>query len=710
MAAIGKIRSWGPVLVCVIGFALFAFIAEELFRSWQSTRTDQHQQVGEILGEKINVMDFQKLVDEYQEVMKMQGQTNLNDDQMNQIKDQVWQSFISTKIIENEASKLGLTVTDKEMQDVLTQGTNPMLLQTPFVNQETQRFDVNQLKKFLAERSKAQANPQMAQQYETIYKYWNFIEKTLRQNLLAQKYQTLLAGCILSNPVEAAAYANESAQEKNIEVATFAYTDIKDDEVKPTDAELQAKYDEMKPVFAQQVETRDAKYIEVTVSASSTDRAAIQKEFAAYKTDLEAADAAKVGDVVRKSTSLVPYLGLPVKKEALPYFLAQKIDSISGTSTVFEDKASNTLNVVRVLGKTTQCDSVQYCMIACPGDTKAKRDALADSIVTAMNNGGNFAAIAKKYNQTGDSVWVSTAQYQNSPSISADDKAFITHLFNGAQGGFEKKQFGENTFVVKILNQKAPVEKYDVAVISKTIEFSRDTRTLAFNNFSQFISANQSLESIQKNAKAKGYTVQDAKNVVTSGHTFANIRSTREVLKWLFEAKEGDVSQMFECGDNDKLLVVVLEKINKKGFAGLDNQSVKDYVSQFVIKDKKAAKLIEKAAKCKDIAAAVQAGAKNDTISQITFSSPVSVKGASEPALAGAVAATKVNAFSKAPVKGENGVYVFKVTAENTVADKKKDVKEAEKTVRQRNMQYVGMFMQELMKNANITDNRYLFF
>ena len=114
MAALGKIRSKGVILASIIGLALFAFIAEELFRSCDSMRNDQRQQVGEVLGEKINVNDFQKLVDEYTEVIKMQqGQDNLNDDQMNQVKDMVWNSFVQSKLVENEAKYLGLTVTDE---------------------------------------------------------------------------------------------------------------------------------------------------------------------------------------------------------------------------------------------------------------------------------------------------------------------------------------------------------------------------------------------------------------------------------------------------------------------------------------------------------------------------------------------------------------------------------------------------------------------
>ena len=127
-----------------------------------------------MLGEKISVQDFQKLVDEYSEVMKMQqGTDNLNEQQLNQVKDAVWNTFVQTRIIENEAKKLGLTVTDAELQNILKEGTNPMLLQTPFVNQETNRFDANALQKFLADYKTQQGtNPQLARQYENISAQW----------------------------------------------------------------------------------------------------------------------------------------------------------------------------------------------------------------------------------------------------------------------------------------------------------------------------------------------------------------------------------------------------------------------------------------------------------------------------------------------------------------------------------------------------------
>jgi peptidyl-prolyl cis-trans isomerase D len=252
MAALGTIRKRGVILICIIGFGLFAFIAEEAFRSCESSKNDQRQQVGEVLGEKISVTDFQKLVDEYTEVIKMQqGTDNLPEEQMNQVKDMVWNTYVQSKLVENEAKELGLTVTDGELQNILNEGTNPMLLQTPFVNQQTGRFDASSLKKFLADYKSNQSaqNPQMAEQYQKIYNYWTFIEKTLRQQTLAQKYQNLLAHCFISNPVEAKMAFKEENEESSIQLASFPYSDIQDAKIKVEESDMKAKYEELKARF-----------------------------------------------------------------------------------------------------------------------------------------------------------------------------------------------------------------------------------------------------------------------------------------------------------------------------------------------------------------------------------------------------------------------------------------------------------------------------
>lgn len=713
MAALGKIRSKGVILISILGFALFAFIAEELFRSCESSRNESRQQVGEVLGDKVNVQDFQKLVDEYTNVIKMtQGRDNLTDDDLNQVKDVVWNTFVQTEIISKEASKLGLQVTDQELQNILNAGTNPMLLQTPFVNQQTGRFDANLLKKFLAEYKQAQTtNPQMAEQYQGIYNFWTFIEKSLRQQVLAQKYQSLLAGCLISNPVSAKMAYTDENQESNIQLASFAYSSINDNKVKISDADLNAKYEELKPRFKQYEETRSIKYVDYQVLPSASDRAALNKTVAGYVQSLK--ETADPVEIVRNSGSLVTYLGIPQTKAAFPTDIAARLDSmaVGSTSAPVENKLDNTINVVKLISKVQLPDSVQFRAIQVGGATPADAAKTADSIFTALKSGAEFEAIAKKYGQTGEKNWITSNQYQNATSMDADTKSYIESLNTLPVNEIKNLKLTQGNLILQITDRKAMTDKYVAAVIKKPIEFSKNTYSAAFNKFSQFVSESQTLEAMQKNASKYGYKVQERMDIRNSEHYVAGIHGTREALKWIFETDENKVSQLYECGDNDHLLVLVMTKINKKGYRSLDDENVKNYVKQEVLRDKKAEMLMAKVKGVNSISAAKAKGAQVSAVNQVTFAAPVFVQstGMSEPALSGAVAATAKGKFSSAAVKGNGGVYLFQVL-EKKMRPVKFNAKEYEQRQRQKMMQYAGNFMQELYINANVKDNRYLFF
>ncbi len=713
MAALGKIRSKGVILITVIGFALFAFIAEEMFRSCDSIRNENRQQVGEVFGEKVNVQDFQKLVDEYTNVMKVtQGRENLTDMELNQIKDVVWNTYVQNKLIEKEAKELGLTVTDKELQNVLAEGTNPMLMQTPFVNQQTGRFDVNALKKFLAEYKQAQnVNPQMAEQYRSIYNFWTFVEKSLRQQILAQKYQTLFAGCILSNPVSAKIAYNDENQESNIQLAAYPYSSVKDDDIKVSDDDLKAKYDELKPRFKQHEESRDVKYVELQVLPSQTDRVALDKTFKTYAQDLQ--NAADPSEVVRKSASYVAYLGIPQTKTAFPSDIASRLDSIAVGAMIgpFENKSDNTLNIIRLLSKTQMPDSVQFRAIQVAGATPEAARKTADSIYTALQGGADFEALAKKYGQTGEKTWITSAQYQNAPSMDKDTKTYISALNTSAVNETKNLQLAQFNLILQVTDRKAMTDKYTVAVIKKPIEFSKDTYSAAYNKFSQFVSENQSLEAMEKNAAKYGLKVQERNDIRNSEHYVVGINGTRDAMKWIFEAEEGEISPLYECGDNDHLLVLAMTNVHKAGYRPLDDKNVKDYIKQEVMNDKKAEVLIGKLNGVKNMAEAKAKGGKIATVEQVTFAAPVFVQatGASEPALSGAVAATAQGKFSSHAVKGNAGVYLFQVNSKK-MRPVKFDAKEYEQRLKQRALQYAGNFMSELYAKANVKDNRYLFF
>ena len=710
MAALGTIRKRGVTLIVIIGLGLFAFIAEEAFRSCEATSNEQRQQVGKVLGEKISVQDFQALVDEYQEVIKMtQGRDNLSEEELNQVKDQVWNSYVNSIIMKKEAEKLGLTVTDAELQNILKEGTSPILMQTPFVNQQTGRFDASQLTKFLADYKKASStSPQLAEQYQKIYNYWKFIEKTLRQQTLAQKYQTLLSHCLLSNPVSAKLAFNDQNEESDIQLASLAYSTINDSKVTVSDADIKAKYEEQKELYRQYVETRDIKYVDFQVMPSAADRKALMTSMTeAQKSLQEGADPAQT---VRKAQSQIMFTGIPVSTKVLPRDIAAKIDSMSvgQTSAPFETTYDNTLNVVKLISTVQIPDSVENRQIQVGAETVEKGRERADSIYKALAAGADFEALAKKYGQEGKSQWFTSSMYEGAPTIDADTKQYIEALTQSE--GLKNVAFTQGNVIVQVLSRKAMSTKHVAAIVKHTIDFSKATYSAAYNKFSQFVSESKNATELAENAKKYGYKLLDRGDILNSEHTVAGVRSTRETMKWIFDAKPGDISPLYECGNNDHLLVATLTGIHKEGYR--DMAALKEILKDQVIRDKKFEQLKQKLAGVTSVEAAKGKGAQVAPVNQIPFAAPAFIQatGASEPALSGAVAATKAGQFCPRVIKGNGGAYMFKVVKKAQRGGVKFDEKTVETQLKQQALQAAGRFINELYLKADVVDNRYLFF
>ena len=695
--------------------ALIAFLAGDAARSCEGMKGESHQQIGKILGENISVQEYQKLFDEYQSAIKFTMQRdNLSEQELNQVKDQVWQQLVSSRVLEADAKKVGLTVTEKEIENVLSEGTNPVLTQTPFVNQQTGRFDVNALKQFFDSYNKAKAakSPEL-DQMQAVYDYWLFVEKNLRTQLLGQKYQALLASCVLSNKAEATMAFKDNNEESQIQLASLAYSSVKDADVKISDDDLKAKYDELKPAFRQSVETRDIKFVDYQIKASAADRKVVAKEMNDFQHQL--ATATDPSGVISKSGSEISYLGLPVSSKAYQQYpdIASKIDSLSvGTTGVFENSQDNTLNVIRVFSKAQLPDSVQFRQISVGAATPDEARAKADSIQKALAGGADFEALAKRYGQTGEKAWFTGQQYEMAPTMSVDNRTFVNALLNGEVNATQNLALTQGNVILQVLDKKAFTTKTTAAIIKKPIDFSKDTRSNAYNKFSEFVAKSSSVAELEKNASKSGYRVQSLNDLSTAEHYVGGIQGTHDALKWLFSAKQGEISPLYECGDNDHLLVVALTAVHPQGYRPWDDAQVKEVLKREVMKDKKAEMLMAKLKGVNSIAAAQSKGAKVSTVNQITFSAPAFVQatGSVEPALSGAVAGTAAGKFSKAPVKGNAGVYVFQVVKKAMRAGSKYNEAMVMQQTAQMNMQLISNFMQDLILKANVVDNRYLFF
>ena len=709
MATLQKIRSKGPLLVVVIGLALFAFIAGD---AWKVLQPHQGaQDAGEVDGEVLSAQDYQKMVDEYSEIIKMSnGLTSLNDAQMNNVKDQVWQTYVNNKLIANEAAKLGLKVTKAEIQDIINEGTHPLLMQTPFRNPQTGAFDNDMLKKFLVDYSNmAMTNmpTQYAEYYQTMWNYWKFIEKTLIESTLADKYQSLISNSIISNPVATETSFNSRTNMTSMVLAGIPYSSINDSTITVSDNEVKALYNKRKEEFKQLIETRDINYIDVRVLPSDADRKAVLDEVTEYSEQLK--NAQNYATFIRSTGSTINYVDVPMSESVLPadvkaHLAETKEGEVYGP---YYNQSDDSYNAFKLVSKVSAPDSIRYRQIQVVAENSVRTIELADSIYKAINGGAKFEEIAKIYGQTGEATTLAASNWEHS-QLNIEDAKYVNTLISQPVNTVSKVTIGQASIILQVLKKIDMKPKYKVAVIKSPVEFSKETYNAAYNKISQFVAQNTTLEDMVANASESGYTIMPRRDLSSAEHYVGGVSSTREALKWVFAAKPGEVSPLYECGENDHLLVVGLEKINKVGYR--DINSVANMLRAEIRRDKKADKIMASLKGKSFDQIKAEKNAVNDSIKLVTFSAPayISATSASEPAISAAAAKTAVNKTSSL-IKGNAGVYMIQVFAKDKGAEKY-DAAQEGITLNNMSERFASQFINDLYMKGNVVDNRYLFF
>lgn len=712
MATLQSIRKHGAFLVIIIGLALFAFIAGDAAQVLQPHQNSQN--VGEINGNKIDAQAYQKLVEEYTQAINfIRGGNSLTEAENAQIKDEVWNTLVTNTLVGEQAKKLGLTVTTAELQAVIDEGTDPLLAQSAFRNQTTGKFDRDVLMNFLAEYANMDPEVMPAEYvdyYHQLYNYWKFIESNLQSSLLMQKYEALITGAQLTNPVAAEYNFNARNSHAEVAYAVVPFNSIADSLVKVSNSDINKLYEAKKELYKQPAETRAIKYIDVTVTPSQTDRDELLKEVGEYATQLATTE--DLAALVRLANSTEAYSEVPVSENGLPADVVAHLDSAQGDEVYgpYYNQADDSYNAFRVLSKVQLPDSVQYRQIQVVDADAARTKTLADSIYNALKSGADFAELAAKYNQPSEPVWIATAHFEGA-GISGDNATYLNTLFGMKKNELKQLPLAGGELIIEVLDTKNPVEKYTAAIIKRPAYFSNETYAAAYNKLSAFVADNQTLEDIEANAEEAGFRLYPVNEVSNAAHTIGGVQGTREALRWAFGAKKGEVSQIFEAGESDHLMVVAVSDIHKAGY-----RPAEQFTEMFrmqAIADKKADKILAdvKGVKTMQEALALN-GVKADTLRRVSFSSPayVSKVPASEPALSGAAATLEEGTLS-APIKGNGGIYFIQVLKKsNGVA--KFDAAAEQKTLEATATRNINSntILNELYRQGNIEDNRYLFF
>lgn len=732
MATLQKIRG-NKVTQFAIGLGMVAFIAGSAVEIMKQSAPDT--EVVSLNGKSLDYAEFNQMVEDYKDVLQLMGQLpqgeQVSNEIMAQIREQVYQDYLREQLMNEKCEKLGLTITDNELQNIIKNGQHPLLAQTPFRTQQGQ-FDYAALQQFLKQRDEVmksgQVNAEEREQFERIYRFWLFIEKQVRKSSLEQKYAVLTNSLIMTNPIAAKANFDARTQESTILMAGLPYYTIADSTITVTDKDIQAKYDEYKENFYQPVETRDIKYIDLTITATQADREALQKEMEGFAASLEKENA-NVESVVRQSQSAISYSSVAVGKNTLPTDIAGRLDSMEvGTQTeVFYTIGDNTLNIVKLLGKTTRPDSVEVRQLVAANADAAAAKKTADSIVAVLNGGEPFDSVAKHLNQPADKQWVTSSMIEGQ-SMNDDNKKYVQTITTAAAGSLNTIDFEGGVIVAQVTDRRSVSEKFDVAVIKRTIDFSNETATDCFNALSTYLANNKTVEEMEAAQAQGGYAILTQSDIESMQNGIQSqmgpVADSREVVRWAFkkETKVGEISDIMYCGKNrEHLMVAVLTAINPKGYRDLKDEQLKTYVKSLVIADKKAAMLQDQLKGAKTIEdVAKMKGAVSDTIQHVNFAYNTSVRkiGGSEAILSGAACAQKgqfVNAL-----RGNSAVYAIKVLDKNTTKEEYNEAEEMKNSLQmqqrsiamtlQSNYMNRVSFLYNDFKNAKLSDKRHLFY
>lgn len=665
MATLQNIRNRGSLMIAiVIGLALGAFILGDMLNSGSNLMKPSQMEIADIDGESVAYPEFQKKVEELSEIYKMNSQTNqIDENTWTQIREQVWQAYLQENIIGKASGELGLSVTAEELFD-LVQGSNPHpIIQQLFRNPNTGEVDKSTVLQFL-KSLETNATPQQKS-------YWLYIEKQIVQDRLRSKYASLVSKGLYVTSEE----AKQSLQAKNknasFQYVVLNYSTIADAAVTVADSDLKDYYNQHKDEYKQE-KTRKIEYITFEVLPSAADNAATQKWISDSKQEFSSVTDNGQYVNVNSDTSFDPSFQ---KKEELPAAMAEWAFSAQPGDFYGPYFENNEYKLAKLDQFKLLPDSVQASHILINPQTVGgveKARAMIDSLKRNIELGGDFALQAMKFSEDngskikgGDLGWFKRKQMV--PEF--EEAAFsgeVNKLYVAAT------QFGFH--LIKPTKKGKETNQVRIAILTRKVEPSTETYQKIYSETSKFASENQTAEAFNK-AVADLKLDKKIATLKESDREVTGLEQSRPLVRSAFQSDQGKIlvnnegSTIFEFGN--KFVIGLMTEATEEGNSSFEEARIR--VDLAVRKAKKAEMLAEKmknaASGQSDLASvASKLSTEVKEASGVNFTSFSIPAIGFEPAVIGTVCSLPENKVS-APIEGNNGVYLTKVTSFTTAAD-----------------------------------------
>lgn len=665
MTTLQRIRNHGIILLIVVGVAMLAFILGDFLNSGSSFFNRSRENVGVIAGHKVHYTEYEAAKDQLTEVYKIEsGSNDINEELGMQIRSQVWQMMLMDYTLREQAQAIGMDVTAEELSNLCI-GENPhqLITQRRAFYDETGKFNRFALINFLNSLAQEPETQEQAANMQQAKNYWMYWENAVRLTHMQDKYVNLLSQLLTANPLDAK-YAFDARQTTvNVEFVQQPFFAVADSLVKVTDADIKKLYNAQKEQY-KRTPNRSLVYVGFPIEPSEADFSEVEKLMKTLENDFQTKE--DVATIVNSNSDIL-YDGRDYSETTIPaeykeFAFGKGVKKGQYTELTF---ANDTYSMARIM----------ECGYSKPDSVKL--------VLVANGEGTEDVELG----------WFQASELQ---------KTIADPAFAGKKGSTftVSSGMGEQTF--KIADKSNPTPKVKLAILSRKVTPSSKTYGILYNEAKQFIVNNNSIDSLRQSAQELGLSVTPAFALDANADKVNDLKNSRPIVRWAYEATVGDLSDVFECGN--QFVVAALTEINDGEYrtlnevrAELQMQALADEKADYIINQLNGVTTLEAAAELFD--------AEIQSAEGISLASYRLGAAGVEPAVIGAALALESNTTS-APVKGNMGVYMVRI-GEKTVAEGELN---AEQEIQQLNMRtsysapYQAIALIE--ENAEVEDNR----
>jgi peptidyl-prolyl cis-trans isomerase D len=660
MSIIQQIREkYAAVSIAVIALSLIGFILTDYFAGRGSGAGSQPTSIGSVNGKDIDVNAFSDRLTEMENSYRSQGM-DVNDEMRQQLIEMLWSNEVEETILTAEYEKLGLTFSSADMNEALYGNNPPPALAQQFRDQQTGAYDVNAARQFINSLKKKKANDP-----QRVYVERNIIDFIV-QNGLRSKYTSLLAGSAFYPKWLSDKDLTDQSSIASISYVAVPYTTISDSAVKVTDEDINAYVRKHKNEFKQE-ESRSISYVIFDAAPSSKDSAdalsEVNKQYSAFASSTDAAQ------FIIANSSTTPYFDGYVLKSALQVPNADSIRNlpVGGVFGPYQDGGNYV--VAKMIAKRDLPDSIKcrHILVGVMDQqtgqairTDSAAALLIDSIKNAVSGGANWGEMVQKYNPTSDGSRQNNGEMTfasmeiQSPNFAKEFAQFV--LFDGKQGERKvvKTSFGYH--FIEILEQKKIEPAYKIAYFSRTVQPSDETISTASTSAAQFAAEARNAKQFDETVTKKKLVPRIAELRPTD-YSIIGLGSARNLVKWVYENKVGNVSEPTTLGD--KVVVALIAEEKEEGLPNAKTARIQ--VESVIRNQKKAAEIIGKIGNNRDLNQ-IATSFKTNVLraDSISFYSPFIPGVGMEPKVTGAAFNPAVKGKSSEPIVGNTAVFVIR--------------------------------------------------